>query len=289
MAAAGWVPEGNGPDGVFACVPPGGTSPGSAFQQEVTGYADLMLGLVNGEVVNTDQLSLILSSALNALTTPGSTCPVATSTPPLANLTAIPPSLTINISYGNGCSVPGGGGTLAGSAVLSLNNLVVTDNSLSGSLSATFNDVRVNGSPVANGTIQATANLLINSATEAITGTVTINFNAFQLPEFGLTGSIGINLNTTGTTTVTTNLTTSPHNIAIKVNLAIVDQATGGVLVNSTGASTVGAYSVQVSNIRIDADVCTTGAIGGTISFTKSGQTGTLTFNSSCQYTYSGP
>ncbi len=289
MIGAGWIPEGNGPDGVFACVPKsGGTPPGSAFQQEITGYADLMLGLVNGSVVNTDQLTLVLSSALDALGNPGSTCPVATSTPPLANLTAIPPSLTINVSYGNGCNVQGGG-NIAGSAVLSLTNFVVTDNAVSGNLSATFNNLRVNGAAVANGAVQASLNLLVNSATEAVTGTVTINFNAFQLPSFGLSGSIGISLNTATNTTVTTNLVTSPHNVAIKVNLTIVPQSGGGVLVNSTGASTVGAYTVQVNNVRINSDVCTTGAIGGTISFTQGGQTGTLTFDNSCHYTYSGP
>ena len=46
---------------------------------------------------------------------------------------------------------------------------------------------------------------------------------------------------------------------------------------------------MQANNLRIDAEVCETGPIGGSLSFSKGGQTGTLTFNSSCTYTYSGP
>ncbi len=92
----------------------------------------------------------------------------------------------------------------------------------------------------------------------------------------------------TGATSGPINVT-SPNNVAVRLSASIVPAADGSVLVNTTGAGTVGAYSVQVSGLRIDADLCTTGPIGGSVSFSRAGQTGTFTFNSSCSYTYSDP
>ncbi len=297
MIAAGWLPEGMGPDGVFACVPLAGTAPppppnASAFQVEVTGYVNTLLNLASGDVVDADKLGVVLGSALAALLNPASTCPAVTSTPPLGSLTTLPPNLTIGIDYGGGCTVQEGttSVTLSGSVVLSLSNVVLTDSSLSGTLAATFNNVRVAGVPVANGTVRATANLQFNDATGVTSGPINATLTNLLLPDgLGVSGTLGIDLNTAGTTTVATDLVTSPNNVAVRLNATVVPATGGSVLVNTTGASTVGAYAVQVSGLRIDADVCTTGAIGGTVSFSQSGRTGTFTFNSSCSYTYSGP
>jgi hypothetical protein len=300
MIAAGWVPEGNGVEGVFACVPyvdtppppPPPPPPASAFEAEVTGYVDTILGLASGDIANLDQLTLILGSAVEALTTPTTTCPVATSTPPLQGLQTFPPNLTINVSYGSGCTVSDGGtsATVSGSAVLSVSNLVFSDTAISGSLSLTFADVAVNGVPVADGSVQAVLAITMDPTTEAIAGRVTITMSNLTLPNgLGFSGSITINLNSAGSTLVSTNLTSAPHAIPIRLNVSIAAQPSGGVLVNTTSASTVGAYTVVVSNVKIDADVCSRGAIGGSISFSKGGQTGTLTFNNACSYTYSGP
>ncbi len=297
MITAGWIPEGNGVEGVFACVPyvdtpPPPPPPASAFQAEVTGYVNTILGLASGDIADLDQLTLILGSAVEALTTPTSTCPVATSTPPLQGLQSFPPNLTINVSYGNGCTVQDGANhaIVSGSAVLSITNLVFSETAISGSVSMTFTNVKVNGVLVADGSVQAVLNITMGPNLETLAGQVTINFSNLTLPNsLGFSGSITINLNSAGTTLVSTNLTSAPHAIPITLNVSIVAQPTGGVLVNTTSASTVGAYTVVVSNVKIDADVCTKGAIGGSISFTKGGQTGTLTFNNSCSYTYSGP
>ena len=140
MIAAGWIPEGNGPNGVFACVPPGGTEPppppSSAFQAEVTGYANTVLSLFNGNIANVDQLTVILGAGLAALENPSSTCPVATSTPPLEGLETFPPNLTLRMSFGSGCVVQDGAtqATVSGSAVLTVSNLVFTETNVSGSL-----------------------------------------------------------------------------------------------------------------------------------------------------------
>jgi hypothetical protein len=298
MIAQGWIPEGNGPDGVFACVPfvntPAPPPPNaSAFQTEVTGYVNTILGLVSGDVIDVDQLGVVLGAAIEALLDPTVTCPRVTTNPPLAGLTAFPPTLTINVDFGSGCSVQTvqkvTGVTISGTIVITINNLVFTDTSLSGTVAATFNAIKVNGVLVASGTAQGTAALTVNPTTEALSGPINLTVTNFQLPSgLGATGTIAINLNTAGTTTVSTDLVTSPNNLTLDLNASIVPAGDGSVLVNTTGLSTVGAYTVQAVNLRIDIDVCA-GAIGGTLSFSKGGQTGTFTFDSSCGYTYSGP
>ena len=71
--------------------------------------------------------------------------------------------------------------------------------------------------------------------------------------------------------------------------MSVATQADGSVLINTTSASTVGDYAVTITNLKVDAEVCQTGAIGGSMSFTKGGQTGTVKFDSTCNYTYTGP
>jgi hypothetical protein len=307
MIAAGWIPEGNGPDGVFACVPPGGSSPPpptSAFQAEVTGYANTVLGLLSGNAIDIDQLLLILGAALESLETP-STCPVTTSNPPIQGLDSFPPSLTITSSFGSGCTVPGTATSIGGSLVIKVSNLVVSENGIAGSVEIAFNGLSVNGVPVANGTVAATLNLVISggfakSAQRAaltipsITGTVTVTLTGLQLPNgIGASGTATITLDTTGATLVSTNITTTPHGVAIKLNASVSAQSDGSVLVNTTGPSTVGPsanpYAVTVDKLSIDTEVCANSPKGGTISFTKGTQTGVLTFNNSCNYTYTGP
>ncbi len=295
MIAAGWIPEGNGPNGVFACVPPGGTEPppppSSAFQAEVTGYANTVLSLFNGNIANVDQLTVILGAGLAALENPSSTCPVATSTPPLEGLETFPPNLTLRMSFGSGCVVQDGAtqATVSGSAVLTVSNLVFTETNVSGSLVASFDNLKVNGVLVANGSAQATLNLTINVDAETYAGTVAVTLTNLMLPNgLGFTGSANVNLNSAGTTVVTTNLT-SAKGVVIKLNATVVAQPSGSVLVNTSGTNTVGDYTVQANNLVIDADVCEQGPIGGSLSFTKGGQTGTLTFSNSCTYTYTGP
>jgi hypothetical protein len=293
MVASGWTSEGYGADLVFACVPYVNTPPpsASAFQTEVTGYANTVLSLVNGNTLDMDKLTVILGASLAALETPTSTCPVATSNPPLAGLTTFPPNLTINANFGNGCTV--GKGTAAafvsGSVVINVSNLVFTQSSIAGTFGVTMNNVKVNGTLVANGTAQASVAISVNSSTSAYSGTVNATLTNFTTANgLGASGTASINLNSTGTTLLTTDLVTTPQNLAVKLNASIATSG-NGVVVNTTGTSTVGAYTVAVANLRIDTDVCANAPYAGSIAFSKGGQTGTLAFNSGCTYTYSGP
>lgn len=293
MIASGWSAEGYGADQIFACVPYVNTPPpsASAFQTEVTGYANTVLTLVDGSTLDMDKVTVILGASLAALETPGSTCPVATSNPPLAGLTTFPPNLTINANFGSGCAV--GQGTqsafVSGSVVINVSNLVLTESSIAGTFGVTMNNVKVNGTLVANGTAQASVAINVNASTQAFSGTVNATLTNFTTANgMGASGTANINLNSTGTTTVVTDLVTTPHNLAVKLNASIATSGTG-VVVNTTGTNTVGAYTVAVSNLRIDDAVCANSPYAGSIAFSKGGQTGTLTFNSGCTYTYSGP
>ncbi len=303
MIAAGWLPEGNGDDGVFACVPPGGSSPPpptSAFQAEVTGYANTVLGLLSGNAIDSDELLLVLGAALASLETP-SACPATTSNPPLQGLDAFPPDLTITSDFGSGCTVPGTSTRVGGGLVVKVGNLVVSDNGVAGSVEVTFNRLSVNGVQVANGTVAATLNLVISgglakSVQDAalsiprITGTVTVTLTGLQLPNgIGASGSATIALDTTGATLVSTNITTTPHGVGITLNASVTARPDGSVLVNTTGPSSVGPTRSVVTDLAIDTEVCANSPKGGAISFTKGTQTGVLTFDTSCNYTYSGP
>jgi hypothetical protein len=298
MIASGWIPEGNGADGVFACVPLSTSLPtptGSLFQQNVMYYSNTALGLASGNVVNLDQLVLILGAGINSLLNTGATCPVATSVPPLANLDTLPSTLTLTFDFGNGCMVASdtAHATVAGKMVVSVNNAVLTDTVLSGTLAVTMTNVKLNGVLVANGGVSATFNVIANSsgATPTYSGVVTASLNNLQLPNnIGFNGTITLNLNTGGTTTVSTSVVSSPSNVLINFNnMTVVSQGDGSVLINTSAASTVGVYTVSISNVRINPSVCQTGAISGTVSFTSGGRTGVVTFNNTCNYTYAGP
>jgi hypothetical protein len=156
-----------------------------------------------------------------------------------------------------------------------------------------MNNVKVNGAMVANGGVTATFNVAVNSSgtTPTFSGVVTATLNNLQLPNnIGFNGTITINLNSSGTTTVSTNVVSSPSNVLINFNnMTVVSQGDGSVLINTSAAGTVGAYTVSISNVRVNPSVCQTGAIAGSVSFTKAGQTGVVTFNSACNYTYAGP
>jgi hypothetical protein len=162
-----------------------------------------------------------------------------------------------------------------------------------GNVAVTLTNVKVNGVLVADGSLSAAINIGVGSTggNPTYSGTITVTLNNLQLPNsLGFNGTITIGLNSAGTTTVTTDLVSSPHNVAIKLyGVTVATQADGSVLINTTAASTVGAYGVTINNLRVDTNICQTGAIGGTMSFTKGGQTGTVTFNSTCNYTYTGP
>lgn len=298
MIAAKWVPEGNGPDGVFACVPLTTSLPpptGSPFQQDVMYYANTVLGFASGNIANIDQISLILSAGIGALLDTTVKCPLATSVPPLDNLETFPPSLTITFDFGTGCTVTDEGvnATVGGKGVITITNLVATETSVKGNIAVTLTNMKVNGVLVANGGLSAALNITVGSAggEPTYSGPVTVTVNHLQLPDgLAFDGTLTINLKTDGTSTISTNVTSSPHNVAIKLNnVTVATQADGSVLINTTSASTVGDYAVTITNLKVDAEVCQTGAIGGSMSFTKGGQTGTVKFDSTCNYTYTGP
>jgi hypothetical protein len=286
MAASGWIKE-----GVAMCA---GAPSGSAFEQEVRGYMDTVLGVASGDVADMDTLGLILGSALQGLADPTSTCPAATSNPPIDTLTSIPPSLTINFNYGNGCRLDANT-TMAGSGSLSITNLVVAEDLsvIRGNLGATLNNIRLNGQTVASGSIGAAINLAADMSTGAVTGTVDATLTNLSLPGgTGGSGTVNVTLQSSGSALLAVNLRTLPDNTPIVANLSIVPQASGQVVVNTTGsANSVGTYALALTNLTFNPSVCEEYPVGGQVKFIKGGQTGTITFSGACNgnYSYVGP
>lgn len=286
MASQGWVKE-----GVAMCA---GAPSGSAFRQEVTGFADTVLGIASGDVADMDTLSLILGSAVQALSNPGSTCPATTANPPLDSLSDIPQSLTINFNYGSSCRLDAQT-TMGGSGSFGLTNLVLAEDLsvIKGNLSATLNNISLNGQTVASGNISAAVNLSANPSTGSIAGTINTTLTNLYLPGgMGGSGTVNITLQSAGSALLAVNLNSLPDNTPITANLSIVPQPSGAIVVNSTGANnTVGAYSLAISNLLFNTATCEQYPVGGQIQFSKDSQTGTLTFNGACDgnYTYVGP
>ena len=88
-----------------------------------------------------------------------------------------------------------------------------------------------------------------------------------------------------GSANVITNLQTSQGPVNLNVLLTITQN---GAVLNTTAPGTAGPYTVAISNVTLDQNICANYPAGGTISFTKSstGTTGVVTFTSACDGSY---
>ncbi len=61
-----------------------------------------------------------------------------------------------------------------------------------------------------------------------------------------------------------------------------------GAVLNTTAPGAAGPYTVAMSNVTLDQNICANYPAGGTISFTKNstGTTGVVTFTSACDGSY---
>lgn len=294
MIAKGWAAE-----GVVMCVGAGttGTTPGgSATEQEIRQMVNNTLSIVTG--AGGAGMTALFGDIFSALSNPASTCPQVTSTPPLTNLNALPPSITLNANYAAGCTASNGS-SMSGSATLALSNLTLSQTvsngpiNVSGNFSLTLNDVKQNGVLMGSGQISGNANLVIslNSSTGQSSGTANIQLNNLILSTgASINGTVAITIASNTQQNVGINLTTSSGPIVL--NLQITESTISDVItVNTTSTGTVGNYSTQINNLQLNPSVCKNYPVGGTISFTKNSQTSTVTFNGSCDgnYTYTGP
>lgn len=291
MIAQGWIGE-----GIVMCVNATSSS-GSATEQAVRQMVDNTLTIITGAggAGITTQLESILSSLSNPAS---STCPVVTSDPPISNLETLPPSLTVSLNYGTGCTASDGS-TMSGGVTLQLSNLSLSAASssspitVSGNFSLVLDKLRKNWVLLGNGQVAGNANLAISlsSSSGQSSGSLNIQLTNLVLSTGTLiNGTVALTVASNTQQNASINLSTS--NGPIVLALQLTENSSNDVItVNSTSPGTVGNYSAQISNLQMNPAVCENYPVGGTISFTKSGQTSTVTFNGSCDgnYSYTGP
>jgi hypothetical protein len=294
MIAKGWAAE-----GIVMCVGAGttGTTPsGSATEQEVRQMVDNTLSVITG--AGGAGVTTLFGDIFSGLSDPAKTCPKVTSNPPLTNLDALPPSITLSANYAAGCT-SSTGSSMNGSATLVANNLTMSQAtsggpvSVSGNFSLTLDNVKQNGVLMGNGQITGNANLVISLGTSSgqSSGTANIQLTNLVLSTGAtLNGTVGLTVVSNTQQNVSINLTKGSEPIVL--NLKITGNATSDVItVNTSATGTVGNYSAQISNLQLNTTVCKNYPVGGAISFTKGSQTSTVTFNGSCDgnYSYTGP
>ncbi len=259
----------------------------------------------------TDIMNQILES------TSGGTCPQVTVTPPLDDLSALPPSITITADYGGGCTATDGS-TMSGRTVLALTNLAMTDTSVVLDLALTATNLRRNGTLALNGSVSGHIALAIadNIVTQA---TASLQFSNFQAADSLITGGLtltGTNIDlsggTLGSATVTLNnlaaagytaysgtltissagadttqivaaLVTSQGNVnmTLMIQTTQLDDSTRMVL-NTPVPGTIGGYAVAFTNVVVDTGVCSGYPTGGSVTASQGGSGVTVAFTPSC-------
>ena len=126
---------------------------------------------------------------------------------------------------------------------------------------------------------------------QARPGTFNLTLTGLQLLDnAGFDGTMDVVLDTAAVSTVSANLASRRSNRPIKIDgRTLALQIDSSMLANTTAVGTAGDFTVTVSNLKLDSALCQNLALGGSMSFTKGGQTATVTFDSNCSYSYFGP
>lgn len=271
----------------------------TSLKQDVTANLDKILGMIGGDATTgiTQQLSLILQQVIGAES--GSTCPTASITPALTDLKQIPPNLQIAIDYATSCTAKDGK-VMSGSAAIAINDLLVAvddvtkTTSLSvSSFSANFNNIKVNGATFASGSVSGDLGFQIGQdaagAMSYNSGHATLQLTNLLLPNSDtISGTIGLNIPTANNELLSINLLAPSGDIVL--NLSGVTQADGTGVLNTTQPGQGKGYAIEIKNLKLNSKTCPSNyPIGGSIVFTKTGQTATATFDASCsgKYAYS--
>ncbi len=163
---------------------------------------------------------------------------------------------------------PGANDTSIISGQIIVSNLSVSGQQLSGTIqiSGTLDELNLSSLSESRGTIRLTfANF--------IAGAYTVN-----------SGYVDIVMAQRDRVDVITNLQTSEGPVILSLVLTMTEH---GQVLNTSVPGTIGPYTVSISNVALDQDICPNYPIGGTISFTKSvGPTGVVTFTGACDGSY---
>lgn len=247
---------------------------------------DDMLGMVSAILGGglSQQLTPILQALMSST---ASTCPRVisnlTGSIDLSNLVALPSPTVISLDYGTGC-LASDGTTRSGKTTITLSNLRIDDaTGISATFTMVFDQAKSNGVLLGNGTLGGSISGLSLSST-APSGNGNLSFTNFTMPN-GQTFSGTATLNMTSAEAI--NLAINVSSNTLTVNLPLVASKVGDELIlRSPSAGSVNGYAVNFNSVVYNGTVCPSRPIGGSVSFSKNGQTSTATFPASCTGTY---
>jgi len=262
-----------------------------------------------GMATVTDIMGQILNS------TSGGTCPQVSVNPPLTDITELPPAITINASYGNGCKATDGS-TMSGQTALVVTNIDMTETSLTLDFALTATNLTRNGVLMLNGSVAGHIDLTINESviTQA---NVSVQFNNFRVADGSISGNLTMtatNLDLSGETVNITNMTISFNNLTAAgytvyngtlqmtgttqmianlntsqgvVNLTLAIQSPSGTrtIFNTPTPGTIGNYTVTLTNVTLDTAVCNGYPSDGSITASQGGSSVTVAFTPTCPVT----
>ncbi len=258
----------------------------------------------------TDIIGQILSSG------PGGTCPSTNVVPYPIDIFNLPSSITITASYGNGCTATDDS-TISGQAELAITNIAITGTSLSLDYALSATNLTRNGALLLNGSVSG--HIALNISGSVITqANVSVHFNNFQVADSVISGNMTMaatnimksggtysfgsitvsfnNLTAAGYTvsggmvTVTStgsnsfqmvaNLNTSQG--ALNMTLTVQSPSDTRIIVSTPTPATIGGYTVTLTNVTMDTNVCNGYPSNGSVTASQGGSSATVVFTPSC-------
>jgi hypothetical protein len=254
-----------------------------------------------------------LTAVLNQITsgTNGGTCPAVTTTPPLTDLTTLPPSITFDVNYGTGCTAADGS-TMSGKVVLAITNLTAVDPNINLDYAMTGTNMKQNGDVVLNGSLSGHITLTVSGT---IGFNMTAHFNNFQAGHSTISGDMTIganNLNiadiTGGITITLTNLTVAGYTVTsgtltisastgsnasqlvanlntsqgpVTATMTVTSPTDTRYVISTTTAGSIAGYAITINNLTMDSN-CSNNPLAGTVTVAQGGSTVSRTFNATC-------
>ena len=298
-------------DGTSSDDPGNGDGTDKGMEEEIRQNIDLILGVTTSG----------LSEGLTELTELFSDENVVTISPAELSLSSLLSGtpITITANFGSGYTTTTGS-VLSGNAQLVVSDVVFEDQEMGAAFSGTFNNIVKDGVAFVNGQVSGALSLTPQTADSYdIAGHIT--FDDFQLSGMQQSGTIqisgvaeGLDLSSlsgrlrltfshfisgdytinsgtvdlvvdnqnSGNVEVDLQTSEGPVNMNVQLTIGSNDVLT----MNSVSPGTVGEYTVSINNITLDEDRCAQYPCSGTVSFTKNGITGVVTFTGACDGTY---
>ncbi len=274
------------------------------LEQEVTENLDLIFALMSQQDLSLDELTAIIQKG-----------PQPVITPENIDMQNPPENITVEIDYGAGFVAPDGT-VISGAIVLEISGLVLTDTRIDADISLTFDNLKLNGELIANGS--AVVDIVLTPSGEVFKITGNVRFEDLLLIDQTIDGMLSftiLDINTEGFgrmdftfdnlawgkgkvysgTIAATSLSSIRTQLDVDLSTSLglvdmsmfVDRQDSDVLVFSTdGASTFGDFTVTMDSVTMDSEVCPNYPVSGSISFVRGDETGVVTFTGACDGSY---